>query len=297
MDEENTTEISFKEYHKMVLLQALGKLQGKRDVLISLAVALFVGIVWWVTKKGTDNLLTAILSALFFCIAYIVIYLFYLRKEYVSIYNSQQKKIGDKNLELENYQTKQKLNLIVNHGESIFSGSLKDLPRITLIIDVENKETKEILNLEAHLIKINQITEDLPDDERYVHSVRYMDIKRLQWSNNKYIINLKPGLPKTSLKISELNCNNKEFMFIHEGQLEIIPNLQQDALYRIEIDFKGKLEGIDTDYKFFRYETEFICLPYWNQTFYLTEAVDFPYLPNWLKRKLNIHNLGTFGKK
>jgi hypothetical protein len=205
----------------------------------------------------------------------------------------KQSEIDKLRKELNDYQENKKLRLRVNQGISINENAGGGLPRTTLMVDVINDEARMINDLEAHLSNVEQITEDLPDDGSYSHWYLKFRTKRLQWKNGKYMVDLIPGFPETSLKISELNCFSKEFMFIHEGNLAILPSLQKDALYRITIEFKGRLAGDNPDYKFFSCEERFICLPLFNSIEYLPEAANFPYLPAWLKRKLNIQNGST----
>ena len=100
------------------------------------------------------------------------------------------------------------------------------------------------------------------------------------------MINLTPGFPETKLKIAMLSCANSEFYFLHEVLLKRVPELQVNSLYKVALEFKGRLDGDDPTYKFFHYEVEFMCLPKNCILDFLPEAASTPDIPEGLKGKL-----------
>jgi hypothetical protein len=192
--------------------------------------------------------------------------------------------------ELEIAEGKQELNLFVTQGGHIYLPSEEAGELIPcLVLDVVNLGDRKIIELDAHLSAIDQWTEEHPDDRNISNAISTPTRKRLQWDNGRYQIELKPGFSELKkLKLAMLNCWSQEFAFIHEGRSIRNPFLQQDAIYRFTVVFKGKLEGDDLDYKYFVFETEFVCSPQNCILDYLPRAATDPKFPNSLKRKLRV---------
>jgi hypothetical protein len=179
------------------------------------------------------------------------------------------------------------LNLYVDHGRNINIDVGGGVPRVTLTIDVINNEPRKIVDLEAYVMSIDQLTEELPDDWSFTISISSFRAKRMEWKDKKYIIDLTPGFPETFVKIVYLDCSNSEVMFINE-QMRKIPDLSRSALYKIRIEFKGKLEGENPDYRFFDYVTMFYCEPSSSQIGYVSDEVDNPNLSDWLNGRIKL---------
>jgi hypothetical protein len=156
-----------------------------------------------------------------------------------------------------------------------------------LMVDVVNQSNRKIIELDAHPSIIDQWTEELPDNRTISNGISTTDMKRLRWEDSSYQIELKPGISELKkLKIAVLNCMSQEFEFIHEGVSNKFSHFQQNAIYRIAISFKGKLEGNDPDYKYFDFATEFVSSPQNCILDFLPSAADFPSFPEGLKGKL-----------
>jgi len=177
---------------------------------------------------------------------------------------------------------KKEMNLFVEHGNAIYekTDSADLIP--CLVIDLVNFEGKKIVELEAFLTTVYQWTDEHPD--RSVCNSQ-SGTRRLLWINEKEKIDLTPLFPETKLKIASLNCMSKEFRFLTPDKMNL-QSLQKSSIYRFGVLFKGKLEGNDTEYKFFKYEAEFVCSPNDCIIDFLPAAVSFPNFPQSLKGKL-----------
>ena len=149
---------------------------------------------------------------------------------------------------------------MVEPGNDIVVDAGGGIPDVTLKLDVINNELKKIVELEAYLTRVDQITEDLPEDWYFTNSITSFRTQKLEWKNKKYLVDLTSGFPESFVKIVSLDCSIPKVTFINDGRPFSNPILQKDALYSIRVHFKGKLEG-ETDYRFFDYETIFACSP------------------------------------
>lgn len=187
-----------------------------------------------------------------------------------------------KNIMLEGLLESKELNLFVEQSSSTQSNEQGDII-LYLLIDVVNQERRKIVELDAHLTRIDQWTKQLQDGTVNDISTSYMG--RLQWDDGSYQVELKPDFPELKkLRIATLNCMSQEFKFIHKNLSRTRPH-QQNARYRITINLKGKLED-DPDYRFYKYITEFLCSPQNSILDYRPEADGFPNLPDELKDML-----------
>jgi len=177
-----------------------------------------------------------------------------------------------------------KLNLSVEGGTISKSGEQGGIV-LYFVLDVINNGDRKIIELDAHPSRIDQITPILP--ENTINGISTLHMKRCQWEDRSYEVELKPGISELKkIRISMLDCSNEQFTFIHEGESRNSLHLQQNALYKVSISFKGKLEGSNPDYKYFHYETEFICSPRNCILDSVLEALQNPNIPKDLKRKI-----------
>jgi hypothetical protein len=259
----------------------------RRAIIITITAALIINVIayivfrhlWGVNTANQqifwDVITTVLLAALVFGVSLFFWRFFDIPEE---IYNDQNKL-------LEVTQSSD-LNLIVSHGSNIIENAGVGNPHIYLTIDVVNKELRKVVDLEARFVTIYQWTEKHPDDRSKSNCYLSFRSKNLQWQDRKYMINLTPGFPETKLKIAMLNCANSEFYFIHEVLTKQVPELQVNSLYKVVIEFKGRLDGDDPTYKFFHYDVEFMCLPNNCILEFLPEAESIPDIPEGLKGKL-----------
>ena len=188
--------------------------------------------------------------------------------------------------EEEKENEKQELNLLVE-SDTIAQGNDAGGIILHFVLDIINGTDRKIIELDAHLSLIDQWTVDHPDDRHVSNAISTPLRKRLQWEDNSYQIDLKPGFDELKkLKIATLNCTSKKFSFLHEGEIIENPVIQQDAIYRTTIIFKGKIEGDAPDYKYFEHKTEFVCSPQHCILDASEEAIENHNLPEGLKRKL-----------
>lgn len=208
----------------------------------------------------------------------------------IKLYDKQkqliQKKAGDIN-KLEDILQSKTLNLMVEPGNDIVVDVGGGVPNVTLKLDVINKELKKIVEMEAYLTRVDQITEELPEDWSFTNSITSFRTQKLEWKNKKYLVDLTPGFPESFIKIVSLDCSIPKVTFINDGYPVTIPVLQKDALYNIKVHFKGKLEG-ETNYRFFDYETVFACAPRNSQIDFLLRGKDNPNMPDWLRERMNL---------
>lgn len=178
-------------------------------------------------------------------------------------------------------QNQDKLNLFVEQGGHITQSNEQGDIILCLAIDVVNLEKRKIIELEAHLSTIYQWSEALPDNRSVC--IDHSKTRPLAWTDEIYKIDLPPGFPETKLKIALLNCMTKSFAFMHPDKMN---SLELDSIYYFRLQFRGKLEGNEPDYKYFDFETEFVCSPQNCILDYLPEAAAFPNFPKGLKGKL-----------
>jgi hypothetical protein len=174
------------------------------------------------------------------------------------------------------------IKLFVEHGNTVYEKTDGTDLIPCLVLDLVNFEGKKIVELEAFLTTVLQWTDEHPD--RSICNSQ-SGTRRLLWSGEKEKIDLTPLFPETKLKIASLNCSSKEFRFLTLDKMNE-QSLQKSAIYRFGVLFKGKLEGSDTEYKFFKYEAEFVCSPNDCIIDYLPAASAFPNFPQSLKSKL-----------
>lgn len=206
------------------------------------------------------------------------------------LYNNQEKSIQQKEEDINRLDAiiqSKTLNLMVEPGNNIVVDVGGGIPKVTLKLDVINEENKKLVELEAYLTTVDQITEELPDDWSFTNSITSFRAQRLEWKDKKYLIDLPPGFPESFIKIVSLDCSIPKVTFINEGYPITNPVLQKDALYNIKIQFRGKLEG-ETDYRFFGYETMFACAPNRSQIGFLPREKENPNLPDWLRQRINL---------
>jgi len=182
-------------------------------------------------------------------------------------------------------QKQDKINLFVEQGRHITQSNEQGDMVLYLVIDVVNQEKRKIIELEAHLSTIYQWTEKHPDDRSVCND--HSKKRPLAWTDGVYKIEIPPGFPETKLKIAVLNCMTKGFAFMHPDKMS---SLELDSIYFFRLQFRGKLEGDNPDYKYFDFETEFVCSPQNCILDYLPEAATFPNFPEGLKGKLEDNN-------
>jgi hypothetical protein len=291
---------TFWQYWKMVCAETRKKASDKLGIggrFLGLFVATVGSAIvsFAIGGNAMTNMIVAAVTAGVWALIWLGVFLWYWTHVPVIVHNKQEDEIDklqklnkEKDTETQELEEKfsvKELQLYVNHGRNFFETVGEVFPKMYLMIDVVNLETRKIVDLEAYLTSVEQITEELPDNKSFSISFR---TERLQWKDGNYIINLIPSWPETPLKIASLDFSNSTFMFIHEGDHnKLLPSLQKDALYKIRIGFKGKLDG-DPEYRFCKYDTEFVCLLHKSGLHYLPEAANLPDLPEGLKRKIRV---------
>lgn len=216
----------------------------------------------------------------------------YLAYEYIKTRNQNKESVLSKLERLEPLQTlqptRQPLNLNVTWGRNDYVEVMPGLPLAILTFDVINNETRKILDLEAYFVLIHQSTESQPDDWSITNSLLHFRASRLEWKDGKYSIDIVPGFPESHLRIVGLDMASSEVAFIHEGRSKNLPSLQQDAMYKIVVEFKGKLDGNDPEYRFFQHKTYFVCSPKNSQIGGWVKERNNPNLPDWLRNRINL---------
>lgn len=259
----------------------------RRATIISIAIPLILNVIAYVVFYRLWDLNTANQQILGFFIGTILVEAALLGAFIFSwrFYDVPEEIYSEQGKFIESLASEQ-LNLFVSQGGHIFENASDGIPRIYLLLDVVNMETRKIIDVEARFTQIDQWTEKHPDDRTESNGYFSYRTQRLQWQNGSSVIDLTPGFPETKLKIAVLYCYVPEFMFIHEGVLKPLPELQTNSLFRVVIELKGKLEGPDPSYKFFHHEVEFICLPKDCKLDFLPEAAKFPDIPKGIQGKI-----------
>lgn len=180
------------------------------------------------------------------------------------------------------------LNLYVSWGKNVYENSSGSDVRVELTLDVINSGTRKIIDLEAYFRIVYQSIESYPDDWSKINSFSSFVDSKLEWKDGKYSVDLIPGFPGTYVKVVGLDWSKPEMAFVHEGIVRKIREFEQDAIYRIIVEFKGKLEGNDPDYKFLFHEAYFVCSPKNSQLGGWIREKDNLNLPEWMRNRIDI---------
>lgn len=255
---------------------------------------LHIGGIWfafYLTGNAEDLVgslavdLGQILMALAF--VYLVLFITYGRAA-KKLFVMQEELIETQSLELDKLESSKSnnvFNLFVGSGTDITTPTNDGGFSITLSLDVINKESKKIVDLEAYLTSIIQYTK--PNNAKSLPPNGFTSFRssRLEWKDGKYVINLAPGFPESFIKIVTLFVTHPAVAFVNESPPMAVMLFQEDAFYEIEVKFRGRLDG-ETDYKFFYYKTSFVCAPRRSQIGFLESEKRNPNLPDWLLQRI-----------
>lgn len=173
--------LSYWQYQKTVRIGAWEKFSSKHgiiDLIISSAVSLIVGLVYWyVSKQSLESVFISLAILGIFWVIYSTIYLGYFAKEHFLVYKTQQERIG----KLKHAIESKKANLDVkeysypNYGQSKKVGiSIQNndrydvFPRMKIIGNIRRTEYNG-------LEKVNEKEFLLPDDNRIFSNVSELD--------------------------------------------------------------------------------------------------------------------------
>lgn len=219
--------------------------------------------------------------------AYIVLFVTYGRAA-KKLFVAQQEIIETQKLELDKLESTKSNNifkLFVSSGTDIITPGINGEFNVTLTLDVINKESKKIVDLEAYVTSIIQYTEPNKSKALPPNSFTTFRSSRLEWKDGNYVIDLAPGFPESFIKIVTLYVFRPIVAFENENPPRAVMLFQEDAFYTIEVKFRGRLDG-ETDYKFFYYKTSFISAPRRSQIGFLESERRNPNLPNWLLERI-----------
>lgn len=177
----------------------------------------------------------------------------------IGIYRSAAELDHKKQEMIDNYSSEQLKLWIDEPANLIYDNWGAEPPfKICLPLNVISGEKQKIIDLEAHLLSVDYLTEDQTD--AWNHNP-YIEKTRLEWEGGDFQIELKPGIQELKkLRIAVLNCSNREFKFSHENNDRIFPYYQVNAIYKIEVGFQGRLEG-SYNYQSFSTVVDFVCVP------------------------------------
>jgi hypothetical protein len=193
------------------------------------------------------------------------------------IYNEQSEK-------LKSYTSKQ-LKLEVDTGDIIYLNWEPTDYIICLPLRIFSGENKKIVDLEAHLLSVDWLTED---QINIWHHIPYLRKTRLEWEDGKYQTELKAGIDEwKNLKIAILDCTKREFKFAHENNEKTFPHYQENAIYKVEVKLSGHLEG-EYDYMGYLTKADFVCIPIECELDFLPRVAHSPKLPKQFKQVLKM---------
>ncbi len=244
----------------MVLQQSFSKFKKQRafwDALATVIVSVFIvgSIVVEIKEKpktfldfaGSEPMLTAFLTALFFAGIYTVIYLVYLRKEYVHVYNSQARQIENffpDTLNIKIFDSR--LNRYPDENGNI-------VPNVFIQVH-NNNQKKKIIELEGQIVTLAHIS--LNPKTKKVEALPFSLNTCGLWDNKDARISLMPE-KDAFLCVSTLEL---EKLVFGEMKFSIPMAFEKESVYGLSLSFVGKFEG-ETDYRKSIYDTVIYASP------------------------------------
>jgi len=276
-------QLAFKEFHKMVLREAWKKFKVEHsfwDAFFTVCGLTFIimAIVATVLEKNqkssydfwrSEPMITAVVTFLVFVFFYICIYLWYVRKQFVTIYNKQVQIITER--------VPDQLDLSIERiPTNIISSGGKDFKALGLL--VKNLEKEKIVELQA-LVNFNHF--DYSYQIKQVSHVEYEFNSRLFWSGEKAgegekEIELRPEIPRILLICELIKAKTEDGQDIDMTLMSSDPaptgiNHTRESIFQISIKFQGKLES-EYDFRTFHYKEVLYAKPSDQRILFLDDA-------------------------